>query len=605
MRFLRRTRLTEGTTKTARKVVNFERRGYLVNCAELQEILTRIAALSSEAEAIGKEYGSLLPTNPKREALAIQYREIDEALSPLKDRERAIKKGLVAELLMCLRNAAKKRLRLHDLPENLYLLGDWSSDAPTCPFTVFKEGQGRCVLLAWSKRESRSLWMAARGIKYSVFETDRITFVTLAFCLKQEQAAFLLLDLTPEDPVIGTQGLVVENFPRRCLVDLRSPELLSDFFHSYSGTRGLRAETIAHLLDQFQIVKDFAPVEFIDNNVDHLLRLRLDVPVKVLKSTVQFEETWCLLESQLRLANPDEALISLTKCVAEAQPDLPLSNAQAQAARIEETSFADLELAGILEYAWLYFEVRFRQTGGSDNIALIRRISEVHPELSLAKATKLASGFMQVPISELKADGYLEFVWKILVRQILSDHNDPVFIESCRKLVWEHDDLKLNTACTFLTHAQTMQFPDFILLKTPDGFALKGGSSEMIQAYRTCPPPSTCGACGEKEWEFLTLSPSGSAATWKCEYCGRKTIVRADMVAARNSAGNRQPIPKDIQTAVWQRDEGRCVECGSREFLEFDHIIPIAKGGANTARNLQLLCERCNRSKGSKDPGSY
>jgi 5-methylcytosine-specific restriction endonuclease McrA len=48
---------------------------------------------------------------------------------------------------------------------------------------------------------------------------------------------------------------------------------------------------------------------------------------------------------------------------------------------------------------------------------------------------------------------------------------------------------------------------------------------------------------------------------------------------------------------VWRRDQGRCVKCGSQEGLEFDHIIPVSRGGSNTARNLQLLCENCNRSK--------
>ena len=59
----------------------------------------------------------------------------------------------------------------------------------------------------------------------------------------------------------------------------------------------------------------------------------------------------------------------------------------------------------------------------------------------------------------------------------------------------------------------------------------------------------------------------------------------------------REPIPQDIQDKVWNRDGGKCVKCGSQEKLEFDHIIPFSKGGSNTYRNLQILCEKCNRSK--------
>lgn len=59
-------------------------------------------------------------------------------------------------------------------------------------------------------------------------------------------------------------------------------------------------------------------------------------------------------------------------------------------------------------------------------------------------------------------------------------------------------------------------------------------------------------------------------------------------------------IPERVRREVWRRDEGECVDCGSRERLEFDHIIPFAKGGSNTARNIELRCERCNRSKGDK-----
>ena len=60
---------------------------------------------------------------------------------------------------------------------------------------------------------------------------------------------------------------------------------------------------------------------------------------------------------------------------------------------------------------------------------------------------------------------------------------------------------------------------------------------------------------------------------------------------------SRELISDDVKVFVWNRDGGKCVKCGSQENLEFDHIIPFARGGSSTARNLQLLCETCNRSK--------
>lgn len=61
----------------------------------------------------------------------------------------------------------------------------------------------------------------------------------------------------------------------------------------------------------------------------------------------------------------------------------------------------------------------------------------------------------------------------------------------------------------------------------------------------------------------------------------------------------RALIPEAVRIEVWRRDGGKCVNCGSRENLEYDHIIPVSKGGSNTARNIELLCEKCNRSKGA------
>lgn len=63
------------------------------------------------------------------------------------------------------------------------------------------------------------------------------------------------------------------------------------------------------------------------------------------------------------------------------------------------------------------------------------------------------------------------------------------------------------------------------------------------------------------------------------------------------SSYERPRIPERVRVEVWRRDGGKCARCGSREKLEYDHIVPISKGGSNTARNIELLCEKHNRSK--------
>jgi hypothetical protein len=72
------------------------------------------------------------------------------------------------------------------------------------------------------------------------------------------------------------------------------------------------------------------------------------------------------------------------------------------------------------------------------------------------------------------------------------------------------------------------------------------------------------------------------------------------IVEETNSSESTRRIPQQVMNNVWNRDNGRCVSCGSNQKLEFDHIIPYSKGGSNTYRNIQLLCESCNRQKSSK-----
>lgn len=60
-------------------------------------------------------------------------------------------------------------------------------------------------------------------------------------------------------------------------------------------------------------------------------------------------------------------------------------------------------------------------------------------------------------------------------------------------------------------------------------------------------------------------------------------------------------IPSAVKLEVWQRDNGQCVLCGSKQNLHFDHELPYSKGGSSlTAANIRLLCAKHNLSKGAK-----
>jgi HNH endonuclease len=92
------------------------------------------------------------------------------------------------------------------------------------------------------------------------------------------------------------------------------------------------------------------------------------------------------------------------------------------------------------------------------------------------------------------------------------------------------------------------------------------------------------------------------------EQSGRRKVFKfklglkedaADVNRAQNTELPRNRlIPSAVKLEVWKRDGGKCVSCGSRENLHFDHIIPYSQGGSSlVAQNIQLLCAKHNLEK--------
>ena len=62
-------------------------------------------------------------------------------------------------------------------------------------------------------------------------------------------------------------------------------------------------------------------------------------------------------------------------------------------------------------------------------------------------------------------------------------------------------------------------------------------------------------------------------------------------------------IPRAMMLQVVRRDDHVCQICfkyARDDEIEFDHVIPVARGGETSVGNLRLLCRRCNNRKSDK-----
>ena len=82
-----------------------------------------------------------------------------------------------------------------------------------------------------------------------------------------------------------------------------------------------------------------------------------------------------------------------------------------------------------------------------------------------------------------------------------------------------------------------------------------------------------------------------------------KAPKRTDNDPAPIKLKKRKYVSDEIKEAVYERDNGACKSCGSKEQLQYDHIIPFSKGGSDEIDNLQILCRSCNLAKSNKYHG--
>ncbi len=99
--------------------------------------------------------------------------------------------------------------------------------------------------------------------------------------------------------------------------------------------------------------------------------------------------------------------------------------------------------------------------------------------------------------------------------------------------------------------------------------------------------------------EFCSDCIDKSILNWKCPKCGKKAVEFEFKKVYEKwyRVWMSRYIPKVVKDVVRERDGNRCRVCGSRDYLEFDHMTPYSKGAPAIVENIQILCRLCNSKK--------
>jgi ATP adenylyltransferase len=93
-----------------------------------------------------------------------------------------------------------------------------------------------------------------------------------------------------------------------------------------------------------------------------------------------------------------------------------------------------------------------------------------------------------------------------------------------------------------------------------------------------------------------------------CEQKLQEYVVKRGLSIWDYRMLDRDPIPDSLYYRVIKEGKGRCEACGATKDerpLHVDHIKPRSKGGKTEYPNLQVLCSKCNLTKGNKDETDF
>lgn len=147
---------------------------------------------------------------------------------------------------------------------------------------------------------------------------------------------------------------------------------------------------------------------------------------------------------------------------------------------------------------------------------------------------------------------------------------------------------------------QLQNVPSYVMDMDRTGFYARLGFAHIDEDTLTVEYQFSYTSCGGMAKRMFTVPMTENTIVELIRLLEEKLTIKSF------SREQRALMTKKLREHIKQRDGFACCQCGNSTFvepnllLEIDHIIPVSKGGYTVENNLQTLCWRCNRAKGSK-----
>jgi len=268
--------------------------------------------------------------------------------------------------------------------------------------------------------------------------------------------------------------------------------------------------------------------------------------------------------------------------------------------------YSDLGYSSLFDYA--VKELRYSEGQASRRIQAMRLIKDL-PEIE----TKIASGELSLTNAQQAQSLFREMKSADPMRQVIKEEKLAILAKIENKSVREAEKelVKLRPATSTPKERERIVTETMSELRIPMSDKLKAKLEEFRSHLG--PKGATMGYADLLE----EMADVGVAALKQKRFGKKRTQEQPKESYNENGAvvlkkesktpapavktyANPRYITRADKHAVWQRDEGRCVQCGATKNLNFDHIVPVGYGGRATPHNLRLLCFSCNQRASTK-----